>query len=101
MRWAHWQQKEAALGITASNFVGAGEVQTVDGIPDRSGSYIYAATIAVALGLPGWWPTKVVATVEGQPFDMSHLSNGDYVHIHSAEAFAQRRCKTLRTRILQ
>ena len=89
-----WLAREHALGINANNFTD-GEVRIVDGVPDLSDSYMQALLVASRLGLPGWWPTKVVATIEHQPFNHQHLEQGESGHVKSAEAFAHKRRATL------
>ena len=89
-----WLAREHALGINANDHTD-GEVRIVDGVPDQTDSYIPALLVASRLGLPGWWPTKVVATIEHQPFNHQHLSQGESGHLKSAEAFARKRRATL------
>ena len=95
-----WLNKERSLGIEAHMFADD-EVRLVDGQVDRANTYMFAMLVASRLGLHGWWPTRVVAAIEGGPFNFGHLSKGEYRHLASAEAFANRRQRTLaRTRPL-
>ena len=71
------------------------EVRLVDGQADSTDTYILAILVASRLGLPGWWPARVVASIEGGPFNYGYLSEGEYRHLLSAAAFADRRQRTL------
>ena len=87
-------KEERSLGIEAHKFTDD-EVRLVDGQVDSTDTYMLAMMLASKLALPGWWPTRVVAAIEGSPFNYDYLSKGEYRHLASAEAFADRRRRTL------
>jgi hypothetical protein len=66
-----WLDRERSLGIEAHEFA-ADHSRIVDG----SNSYVLAMLIAARLELPGWWPTRVVSSIERGTFDFGHLKKG-------------------------